>query len=73
MLKVDLKKAFDSIHWDFLEDLLKALHFPHIFTKWIMACVSNVNFLSTSMVASTAISRGVEACGKATLFHLSFS
>ena len=44
MLKVDLQKAFDSIHWDFLEDLLRALHFRRIFTKWIMACVSNVEF-----------------------------
>ncbi|KAJ8421769.1 hypothetical protein Cgig2_000946 [Carnegiea gigantea] len=44
MLKVDLRKAFDSIHWDFIEALLKALHFPNVFTKWIMACVSNMEF-----------------------------
>ena len=24
MMKVDLSKAFDSIHWNFLEDLVKA-------------------------------------------------
>ena len=45
MLKVDLHKAFDSIHWHFLEDLLHAMHFPIIFIKWIMACVSNVDFI----------------------------
>ena len=44
MMKIDLHKAFDSIHWHFVEDLLHALHFPKIFTKWIMACVSNVEF-----------------------------
>ena len=44
MLKVDLRKAFDSIHWDFIKALLKALHFPIVFTKWIMTCVSNVEF-----------------------------
>jgi len=44
MLKVDLHKAFDSIRWNFLEDLLHALHFPRAFTKWIMACVTNVEF-----------------------------
>jgi len=45
MLKVDIHKAFDSIHWDFLENLLHALRFPKAFTKWIMACVSNVEFI----------------------------
>ena len=45
MLKVDLHKAFDSIHWTFLEDLLHALRFPKVFIKWIMACVSNVEFI----------------------------
>jgi len=44
MLKVDLHKAFDSIHWNFVKDLLHALHFPKVFTKWIMAYVSNVEF-----------------------------
>ncbi|XP_074579559.1 uncharacterized protein LOC141836051 [Curcuma longa] len=27
-LKVDLQKVFDSVHWDFLQDVLIALHFP---------------------------------------------
>ena len=44
MMKVDLRKAFDSIHWEFLETLLSALHFPSMFTQWIMACISNVEF-----------------------------
>ena len=44
MMKLDLCKPFDSIHWDFLEDLLKAPHFPNVFTQWIMACISNIEF-----------------------------
>ena len=27
-MKVDLHKAFDSVHWVFLQDLLQALNFP---------------------------------------------
>ena len=27
-IKVDLKKAFDSVRWDFILDLLEGLHFP---------------------------------------------
>ena len=45
LLKFDLQKAFDSVHWGFLKDLLNALRFPKIFTSWIMACVTTVNFI----------------------------
>jgi len=44
LLKVDLQKAFDSVHWGFLKELLTALKFPHIFTDWILACVTIVHF-----------------------------
>lgn len=44
ILKMDLQKAFDSIHWDFLQELLQALKFPKMFTQWIMSCVTNVDF-----------------------------
>ena len=40
LLKIDLQMAFDSVHWAFLRELLHALKFPHIFTKWIMVCVT---------------------------------
>ena len=44
LLKIDLHKAFDSIHWDFLWDLLKVLNFPRLFITWIQKCISNVSF-----------------------------
>ena len=44
ILKVNLQKAFDSIHWEFLADLLKALKFPTIFTNWILTCITSVHF-----------------------------
>ena len=44
MLKVNLQKAFDSIHWEFLANLLKALKFPTVFTKWILTCIISVHF-----------------------------
>ncbi|KAJ8425089.1 LOW QUALITY PROTEIN: hypothetical protein Cgig2_034025 [Carnegiea gigantea] len=44
MLKIDLQKAFDSVHWGFLQDLLVGLKFPPIFVSWIMKCVSSVTF-----------------------------
>ncbi|XP_062086266.1 uncharacterized protein LOC133792381 [Humulus lupulus] len=39
MMKIDISKAYDSIDWDFLENLLKALCFPSHFIRWIMVCL----------------------------------
>ena len=45
MMKVDLKKAYDSIEWPFLQmTMMNELGFPSRFIKWVMACVSSVSF-----------------------------
>jgi len=44
IMKIDLQKAFDSIHGVFLRELLYHLKFPTHFTKWIMACISSVTY-----------------------------
>lgn len=44
MLKVDLQKAYDSIQWSFIEDLLSALGFLRLFIRWVMECVSSVSY-----------------------------
>lgn len=41
---MDLKKAYDSISWDFLHEMLIALEFPVCFTKWIMLCVTSPKY-----------------------------
>ncbi|XP_074278490.1 uncharacterized protein LOC141602079 [Silene latifolia] len=41
LIKVDIKKAFDSIQWEFLSQMLSSLGFPSIFSKWIMGCITN--------------------------------
>ncbi|XP_074291932.1 uncharacterized protein LOC141618749 [Silene latifolia] len=40
MMKVDLKKAYDSIEWEFIKQMLKALKFPDQMVHWIMGCVT---------------------------------
>lgn len=44
MMKVDLKKAYDSIEWPFLKTMLSELGFPERFTEWIMQCLSTVSY-----------------------------
>ncbi|KAL0313774.1 UNVERIFIED_CONTAM: hypothetical protein Scaly_2901600 [Sesamum calycinum] len=43
-LKVDIQKAYDSVEWDFLLEVLKILNFPTRFIIWIEQCISTATF-----------------------------
>ncbi|XP_019263540.1 PREDICTED: uncharacterized protein LOC109241270 [Nicotiana attenuata] len=43
-LKVDMKKAYDSIEWDYMEQVLTSLQMPGRFVPWIMKCVRSVSY-----------------------------
>nr|XP_016444107.1 PREDICTED: uncharacterized protein LOC107769412 [Nicotiana tabacum] len=44
MVKIDMQKAYDSIEWVFLEQVLSGLNFLEKFVKWIMSCISTVTY-----------------------------
>lgn len=44
MLKVDIRKAFDTISWDFVLKLLDTQNFPSKFTCWIRECITSPRF-----------------------------
>ena len=44
MLKVDLRKAFDSIRWDFVIATLRAINLPEKFVGWIHECITTASF-----------------------------
>ena len=44
LMKIDFKKAFDSIQWQFLRDLLLSLRFPSSFVHLVMQCVETTSF-----------------------------
>ena len=44
MLKIDLQKAYDSVEWTFLEQVMVGLGFPDLFTQWVMQYVKTVNY-----------------------------
>lgn len=39
LLKIDIHKAYDSVNWEFLDDVLRGLNFPEHFCGWIRECV----------------------------------
>ncbi|KAG7568329.1 Reverse transcriptase domain [Arabidopsis thaliana x Arabidopsis arenosa] len=44
MLKVDIRKAFDSVRWDFVLSILHALGIPVRFIGWIKECICSPSF-----------------------------
>ncbi|KAL2235643.1 UNVERIFIED_CONTAM: hypothetical protein Sindi_1296500 [Sesamum indicum] len=43
-LKVDIRKAYDTVEWDFLLAVLQLFGFPSTFTRWIEECVFTTSF-----------------------------
>nr|GEY39399.1 hypothetical protein [Tanacetum cinerariifolium] len=43
--KVDIQKAYDTMDWDFLKDILMGFGFHPPLIHWIMECVSSTTFL----------------------------
>ncbi|XP_021744067.1 uncharacterized protein LOC110710117 [Chenopodium quinoa] len=44
MVKVDLKKAYDSVEWGFLITVMQELGFPQRFFDWIWNCLTSVSY-----------------------------
>ncbi|XP_074305615.1 uncharacterized protein LOC141640833 [Silene latifolia] len=44
LIKVDIKKAFDSLQWGFIDQMLKIYKFPPQFQQWIMGCLTSIWF-----------------------------
>ncbi|XP_062103697.1 uncharacterized protein LOC133814800 [Humulus lupulus] len=65
-IKIDLSKVYDTVDWDFLEDLLNALSFPKKFISWVMTCVRSTSY---SLVINGRIQGSQQAvhCVKAVL------
>ncbi|XP_056685556.1 uncharacterized protein [Spinacia oleracea] len=44
LMKIDLQKAYDTVDWQFLEEMLTYLDFPCSFVKIVMQCVTTPMF-----------------------------
>lgn len=43
-LKLDIKKAFDSVNWNFVINILKHMHFPLPYICWVHESISTPVF-----------------------------
>ena len=43
-IKIDFRKAFDTVQWSFLHDLQHLLGFPDRFVHLVMKCVETASF-----------------------------
>lgn len=43
LLKVDLRKAFDTVKWEFILTILKAADLPETFINWISQCLTTTS------------------------------
>ncbi|XP_060210422.1 uncharacterized protein LOC132637332 [Lycium barbarum] len=44
LIKIDLKKAYDTVEWGFVEEMLYALEFSHKCIRWIMNYLTFVQY-----------------------------
>ncbi|XP_074300765.1 uncharacterized protein LOC141632082 [Silene latifolia] len=44
MFKIDLQKAYDTVEWSFVEQLLDEFHFPDDFKTMVLQCISTASF-----------------------------
>ena len=44
LMKLDMRKAYDTIDWNFIRDLLTAMNFPPHFVALIMQCITTPTY-----------------------------
>jgi len=70
LFKVDFKKAYDSIDWNYLDDVMSKMGFPTLWRKWIKECVGTVKasvLVNGSPIDEFSFERGL---GKVILYRL---
>lgn len=61
-LKIDMKKAYDKVEWDFLEEVMWSMGFDPLWVSKVMKCVKTVQYnllLAGKKIASFCPERGL--------------
>ncbi|XP_071719407.1 uncharacterized protein [Rutidosis leptorrhynchoides] len=62
IFKVDFEKAFDSINWEFLMEVMKCMGFGVKWRRWIMACIKSASIsilVNGSPTKEFSLERGI--------------
>lgn len=43
IFKVDFAKAYDSVEWEYLMDMLRHMNFPSRWLRWVYVCISSAS------------------------------
>nr|GEZ17643.1 RNA-directed DNA polymerase, eukaryota [Tanacetum cinerariifolium] len=84
VFKVDFEKAYDSVRWDFLDDVMKKLGFREIWCNWIQSCLQTsrgsvlVNVMeslhvSFQRVVDDGLFKGIKLSSSLYLSHLFYA
>ncbi|GJZ25848.1 RNA-directed DNA polymerase, eukaryota [Tanacetum coccineum] len=79
IFKVDFAKAYDSVRWDFLDDVLSSFGFGSKWRSWILGSLSSgkasvlVNGSLTSDFQLTMFFKGVAISNSVTISHLFYA
>jgi hypothetical protein len=57
LFKVDFGKAYDSVHWKYLDEVMGKMNFPYLWRKWVLECVGQQRHQYWLMVPLMMISR----------------
>ncbi|XP_074315512.1 uncharacterized protein LOC141651710 [Silene latifolia] len=70
LFKIGLQKAYDTVEWDFVENLLLGLKFRTIFCQQVMACIKTTSFTLSLNGSNFGYFNGQR---ELKLFHLMFA
>ncbi|XP_074301022.1 uncharacterized protein LOC141632369 [Silene latifolia] len=71
LIKVDIKKAFDSLQWNFIANMLKGFGFAQKFADWALGCITSPWHLRT-LCTHPNVSHHPK-CSRINLTHLIFA
>ncbi|GKB90180.1 RNA-directed DNA polymerase, eukaryota, partial [Tanacetum coccineum] len=78
IFKVDFEKAYDSVRWDYLDDILRKFGFGEKWCSWIRNCLISSKVMeslhiSISRVLEAGLFRGVQVGNDTQVSHLFFA
>jgi len=72
LIKVDLYKAYDSLSWSFIRQVLLGIGFPPLFVNWIMEYISSPSYSIIVNGVMCGFFKGANGLWQGDLICLSF-